>query len=144
MSGIGELSRTSGCPIETIRYYEKVGLLPPPVRSAGGHRIYSEAHLSRLVFIRQNRELGFPLADIRELMTLAENPDSHCGEALTVVQKHLSEVESKVAKLQKIRSDLLRMASNCESVCLGAATSDCTIVEGLFPPAAGSRKGCCS
>lgn len=144
MSGIGELSRTSGCPVETIRYYERVGLLPPPVRSAGGHRIYSEAHLSRLIFIRQNRELGFPLADIRELMTLAENPDSQCGEALTVVRKHLSEVESKVAKLQKIRSDLLKMANNCESVCLSAATSDCTIVESLFAPAAGSRKGCCS
>ncbi|RJX82830.1 helix-turn-helix domain-containing protein [Pseudomonas sp. LS-2] len=144
MSGIGALSKSTGCHIETIRYYEKIGLLSPALRSTGRHRIYTEKHRSRLVFIRQNRELGFPLDDIRELIALAADADRPCAEALSVVKKHLAEVESKVAKLQQIRGELLSMAGTCESTCLGSNTPDCTIVESLFEPAAGTRSGCCS
>ena len=119
MSGIGALSKSTGCHIETIRYYEKIGLLPPALRSTGRHRIYTEKHRSRLIFIRQNRELGFPLDDIRELIALAADADRPCADALSVVKKHLAEVESKVAKLQQIRIELLSMAGTCESTCLG-------------------------
>lgn len=144
MSGVGALSKSTGCHIETIRYYEKIGLLPPALRSTGRHRIYTEKHRSRLVLIRQNRELGFSLDDIRELIALAADADRPCADALSVVKKHLAEVESKVAKLQQIRIELLSMASTCESTCLGSKTPDCTIVESLFEPAAGARSGCCS
>lgn len=144
MPGIGALAKSTGCHIETIRYYEKIGLLPPAQRSTGGHRIYDEKHRSRLVFIRQNRELGFPLQDIRELIALAGDSNRPCADALSVVKKHLDEVEVKVAKLQQIRTELLSMASSCESICLGSQAPDCTIVESLFKPAAGSRTGCCS
>lgn len=144
MSGIGALARSTGCAIETIRYYEKIGLLPSALRSTGGHRIYDENHKSRLIFIRQNRELGFPLQDIRELIALAGDPNRPCADALSVVKKHLDEVEKKVTKLQQIRVELLSMASLCESVCLGSSGPDCTIVESLFKPAAGSCSGCWS
>ncbi|MBI6674248.1 helix-turn-helix domain-containing protein [Pseudomonas syringae] len=144
MLGIGALSKSTGCHIETIRYYEKIGLLPTATRSAGRHRIYTEKHRSRLIFIRQNRELGFPLDDIRELIALAADAERPCADALSVVRKHLAEVEAKVAKLQQIRIDLLSMAGRCESTCLGSSTQDCTIVESLFEPAAGTGSGCCS
>lgn len=143
MTGTGALSKSTGCHIETIRYYEKIGLLPPALRSAGKHRIYTDIHKSRLIFIRQNRDLGFPLEDIRELITLSADTDNLCGEALTVVKKHLAAVEQKVTNLQKIREQLLAMSGTCESTCLGSTVSGCNIVEALFVPAAGARSGCC-
>ncbi|WP_057435704.1 MerR family transcriptional regulator [Pseudomonas syringae group genomosp. 3] len=143
MTGIGALSKSTGCHIETIRYYEKIGLLPPAQRTTGKHRIYTDVHRSRLVFIRQNRDLGFPLEDIRELITLAADPDNLCGDALAVVKKHLAAVELKVTNLQSVKAQLLAMSARCESTCLGASMSGCNIVEGLFKPAAGTRSGCC-
>ncbi|WP_462381259.1 MerR family transcriptional regulator [Pseudomonas sp. Marseille-QA0892] len=143
MAGIGALSKSTGCHIETIRYYEKIGLLPPAHRSAGKHRIYTDIHRSRLIFIRQNRELGFPLEDIRELITLAADTSNLCGDALAVVKKHLAAIEVKVANLQGIRAQLLAMSGTCESTCLGSTVSTCNLVEGLFEPAAGARTGCC-
>lgn len=143
MSGIGALSKSTGCHTETIRYYEKIGLIPPPLRSAGGHRIYTEAHRARLVFIRQNRELGFPLEAIRELIAVSSDGERPCADALSVVRKHLTEVEQKVKKLNEIRKELLSMARACEATCLGSSGPDCTIVESLFEPAAGTRSGCC-
>ncbi|EPV8081992.1 MerR family DNA-binding protein [Pseudomonas aeruginosa] len=92
--------KSTGCHIETIRYYEKIGLLPPADRSAGKHRIYTDIHKSRLIFIRQNRDLGFPLEDIRELITLAADTNNLCGDALAVVKKHLAAIEVKVANLR--------------------------------------------
>lgn len=144
MSGIGALSKSTGCHAETIRYYEKIGLLPLPQRSAGGHRIYSEQHRARLIFIRQNRDLGFPLEAIRELIAVSADEGRPCADALFVVQKHLAEVEAKVAKLNLIRKDLLWMAGSCQTTCLGSSGPECTIVESLFEPARGSRAGCCS
>ena len=143
MMGIGALAKSTGCHIETIRYYEKIGLLPPAQRSAGKHRIYTEVHRARLMFIRQNRDLGFPLEDIREMITLAGDSSNLCGEALAVVKKHLAAIEVKVASLQEIRKQLLTMSGTCESTCLGSSVADCNIVQGLFEPAAGTRSSCC-
>lgn len=96
------------------------------------------------MFIRQNRDLGFPLDSIRELIALAGDEGRPCADALSLVKQHLLEVEQKLIKLQQIRSQLLSMASSCESTCLGSTGAECTIVEPLFAPAGGSRSTCCS
>ena len=89
MFGIGVLSRETGCHIETIRYYEKLGLLHEPQRSSGGHRLYNNAHQKRLGFILKARSLGFNLDKTRELLSLSENKERSCSEALTLVETNL-------------------------------------------------------
>lgn len=88
---IGMLSRRTGCKIETIRYYEKIGLLSAPARSDGGHRLYGHGHLMRLGFVRRARELGFTLDEIRALLQLAEDRDRPCAEAREVAVVHLTD-----------------------------------------------------
>lgn len=131
MWGIGALSKQTACNIETIRYYEKIGLLPAASRSNGGHRVYHEIHRDRLLFIRQGRELGFSLDDVRELISLSGDRQRSCGEALTLVRRHLEVVEAKLSQLQVIRGALVAMADSCQTCCPGARAPDCTIVEAL-------------
>src|SRR3546814_4728527 len=95
------LSRRTGCNIETIRYYEKIGLLPAPARSDGGHRLYGHGHLMRLGFVRRARELGFMLDEIRALLRLAEDRDRPCAEAREVAAAHLTDIRTKIADLQR-------------------------------------------
>lgn len=131
MFGIGVLSRETGCHIETIRYYEKLGLLHEPQRSSGGHRLYNSAHQKRLGFILKARSLGFNLDKTRELLSLSENAGRSCSEALTLVEINLATVNEKMAELQRIKDSLLVMAKSCQSCCPGAKAPDCTIVEAL-------------
>lgn len=132
MFGIGALSRDTGCHIETIRYYEKLGLLHEPQRSSGGHRLYNKNHLKRLNFIVKTRSLGFSLEKTQELLSLSENSDRSCSEALTLVENNLKAVSEKMQELQQIKESLLAMAGQCKSCCPGAKAPDCTIVEALF------------
>lgn len=129
MAGIGALSKETGCHIETIRYYEKIGLLSPPGRSSGGHRLYNEQHRSRLTFIMQNRDLGFALEDIRELINLAGDYTRSCDEALEVVNKHLKSVQAKLVKLEAIKLELIAMGNECQTCCPAGKAPECTIVE---------------
>ena len=103
--------------------------------------------LLRVALLLFNRELigstAWTSLDIRELITLSADADNLCGEALTVVKKHLAAVEQKVTNLKKIREQLLTMSGTCESTCLGSTVSGCNIVEALFVPAAGAPSGCC-
>ncbi|RYY74009.1 MAG: MerR family transcriptional regulator [Gammaproteobacteria bacterium] len=131
MFGIGELSRTSGCPIETIRYYEKSDLLQEPPRSSGGHRLYNESHRKRLGFILKARGLGFSLEKTRELLSLSENNTRSCNEALELVENNLTAVNEKLAELQIIKDSLLVMAKNCQQCCPNAKAPNCTIVDAL-------------
>ncbi|MFV7430149.1 MerR family transcriptional regulator [Pseudomonas shirazica] len=131
MWGIGALSKETACNIETIRYYEKIGLLPVASRSNGGHRVYNETHRDRLLFIRQGRGLGFSLEDVRELISLSGDHQRSCSEALALVRQHLQTVEAKLAKLQAIQGALVEMADSCQTCCPGAKAPDCTIVEAL-------------
>lgn len=131
MFGIGELSRITGCPIETIRYYEKLQLLHKPQRTDGGHRLYNNAHQNRLGFILKARELGFTLEKTRELLSLSENNERSCSEALILVENNLIAVNEKLAELERIKNSLLTMAKNCQSCCPGAKAPDCTIVDAL-------------
>lgn len=134
MFGIGELSRLTGCPIETIRYYEKQQLLQEPPRTDGGHRLYNGNHQKRLNFILKARGLGFTLDKTRELLSLSENNQRSCSEALVLVENNLIEVNEKLAELQRIKDSLTTMAASCQTCCPGTKAPDCTIVDALTTP----------
>jgi MerR family mercuric resistance operon transcriptional regulator len=125
---IGALSKYTGCNIETIRYYERIGLLPGPPRSAGGHRLYGEAHLKRLTFIRRGRELGFTLDDIKGLLGLVDGGAYTCAEVKALTLDHLGEVRRKLADLKRLERVLKDMAEECD----GGAVPDCPIIDALF------------
>ncbi len=125
---IGELSAGTGVNIETIRYYEKIGLLPAPPRTAGGHRLYSMEHRARLVFLRRCRELGFSLEEIRALLRLVDGGDYTCEEVKTLTMQHLQNVRQKMKDLRKLEKALVSISSQC----VGGLTQDCPILESLF------------
>jgi len=124
---IGELARRTGCKVQTIRYYETVGMMPPPVRSAGNQRLYDRAAVDRLGFIRHGRELGFSLTTIRELLALADDPERSCTEADRIAKLRLAEVEGRIARLEALRRELRRMIRQCR----GERISDCRVIEVL-------------
>ena len=94
---IGGLARQSGVAVETIRYYERIGLLPAPRRSRGRHRLYEPGHVARLEFVRRARQLGYPLAEVRALLRLAEEGRPACAAARAITIRHLAEVRSRLA-----------------------------------------------
>lgn len=110
---IGELSRRTGCNIETIRYYERIALLPAPARSAGRYRIYDTGDVRRLTFIRRSRELGFTLDAVRALLELSDNGDAACAEVRQVAASHLAEVRAKIADLQAMEHILAEAVQRC-------------------------------
>ena len=110
---IGEAARQSGVKVPTIRFYEQIGLLPAPPRSEGNRRQYDEKDLGRLSFIRHARELGFEIADIRELLELTEQPQSSCHEADSIARRHLDEIRQRIVRLQALSGELQRMVEEC-------------------------------
>jgi MerR family mercuric resistance operon transcriptional regulator len=124
----GALAKQSGVNSETIRYYEKIGLMPDPIRSSGGHRIYEQPHLKRLSFIRRTRELGFTLEEIRGLLGLVDGGDYTCAEVRNRTLSHLDDVAQKIRDLQKMQRTLKSMVSKCD----GGLVPDCPIVDELF------------
>ncbi|HUT51685.1 MAG TPA: helix-turn-helix domain-containing protein [Alphaproteobacteria bacterium] len=125
---IGGASARTGCHIETIRYYERIGLLPRPCRSEGGHRIYQPDDLKRIGFIARSRSLGFALKEIADFLTLIDQGDYTCAEvkALTVAQ--IASVERKITDLERMKSGLEKLAEACD----GGKTPDCPIVDELY------------
>ncbi len=126
--GIGALSKQSGCNIETIRYYERIGLMPSPTRTDGGHRLYSAAQGRRLGFIRRTRELGFTLDEVRTLLTLVDGGRYTCSQVKRITVHHLDEVRRKVADLRKIQRVLEQMAAQCA----GGTVPKCPVIDALF------------
>jgi MerR family transcriptional regulator, mercuric resistance operon regulatory protein len=124
----GELAQQSGCNIETVRFYEKQGLLPAPPRTTGGHRDYDREHLKRLTFIRRSRELGFTLDEVRSLLTLVDGGDWTCAEVRAMTLEHLADVRRKIADLEKLGQTLEDMTAQCE----GGALPECPIVDALI------------
>ncbi len=124
---IGVLSKRTGCNIETIRYYERIGLLPAPPRTQGGHRLYGEAHLKRLTFIRRSRELGFALDDVRGLLQLVDGGHYTCAEVKDMTLQHLDEIRSKVADLRRLERVLKEMAAQCT----GDDVPECPVIDAL-------------
>lgn len=124
---IGELSRTTGTNIETIRYYERIGLLPAPDRTAANYRSYGDAHRSRLAFVRHSRDLGFTIEEIRSLLDLSDDPTRECDEADRIATRHLEQVEEKIAQLTLLRDELTRIVGRCR----GGIAADCRVIEAL-------------
>lgn len=124
---IGQLAGRTGCKVQTIRYYEQIGLMPKPPRTEGNQRRYGARHLERLAFIRHSRELGFPLDAIRELLDLADDPTRSCEAADRIARRQLHQVESRLARLQALRRELKRMIVQCH----GGRIADCRVIEVL-------------
>lgn len=119
MTTIGELGRASGVHLETIRYYERIGLMPAPARTDGGHRVYDDTHRRRLTFIRRARELGFSLDQIRELLDLSANAGEPCGAVLGIAGAHLAEVRRKIADLTRLEAILAEAVARCAETPIG-------------------------
>lgn len=126
---IGGLAKATGTKIETVRFYEKAGLLPEPARTSGNYRSYGDAHLQRLSFIRRARDLGFSLDDVRELLALADDRENSCSAVDTIAGGHLAAVEHKIADLIRMRDELRRILGSCRQGTIG----DCKIIETLGP-----------
>ena len=124
---IGELAKRADTKVQTIRYYEDIGVMPKAIRAANNRRLYDETHLERLTFVRHSRELGFSLDDIRNLLELSDQPDRPCEEVDAIARAHLDSVESKIASLQVLQDELRRMINHCS----GGDVSDCRIIEVL-------------
>jgi MerR family transcriptional regulator, mercuric resistance operon regulatory protein len=125
---IGALSEDTGVNIETIRYYERIGLLPAPPRSAGRHRLYGESHRQRLVFIRRARELGFSLEEIRTLLGLGGGRhDLTCGDVRALTQHHIEAIRDKVRDLKRLERTLSALAAQCKA----DIVPDCPILDAL-------------
>jgi Cu(I)-responsive transcriptional regulator len=125
---IGTLAQRTGVKVETIRYYEQVGLLPPPDRSEGNQRRYGRRHVERLAFIKHARDLGFAVDAIRTLLKLSDNPAMACDDAHAIAVAHLDEVRHKIARLRSLEKELERIAATCSG---GVAACDCAIIEAL-------------
>ena len=110
---IGVLSERSGVNIETIRYYERVDLLPKPARSAGGYRLYQPADSERLCFIRRARDLGFSLVDVRRLLDLVDQKSRSCRRVHDIAVEHLAEVRAKISDLRRMERVLATMVKAC-------------------------------
>ncbi|WP_138469214.1 helix-turn-helix domain-containing protein [Poseidonocella sp. HB161398] len=127
MYTIGALARHAGTKVQTIRYYEQVGLMPEPGRSAGGQRRYDGAARDRLAFIRHARQLGFSLDAIRELLGLSDRPERPCADVDAIARRQLRAVEARIVRLEALRGELTRMIGECS----GGTVSDCRVLEVL-------------
>ena len=127
---IGALSKQTGVNIETIRFYERIGILAKPPRSAGGHRLYGQDQRMRLGFVRRSRELGFSLQEVRGLLHLVDGGHHTCAEVKAITMDHLADVRRKVADLRRLERTLADVAGKCH----GGKVPDCPVIEALFDP----------
>ncbi|MFC6673418.1 MerR family transcriptional regulator [Marinobacterium aestuariivivens] len=127
MISIGQLARHTGVKVPTVRYYEKIGLLPEPARSEGNQRLYPPSMVERLAFIHHARALGFSLDGIRDLLSLADHPDQPCDAADEIARAQLVAVERRIRQLQSLQQELQRMLRQCHS----GRISECRVIEVL-------------
>jgi DNA-binding transcriptional MerR regulator len=128
---IGALARQTGTNAPTIRYYEEIGLLPSAGRQAGNQRVYGEADVKSLTFIRRCREFGFSIEQVRALLALLQNPASPCSDARDLAAAHLVSVRAKLAELKALERSIAAFVVGCEATCAGGASPDCVILEDL-------------
>jgi DNA-binding transcriptional MerR regulator len=124
---IGDLARRTGCKVQTIRYYEQIGLMRRPGRTSGNQRFFAEADAARLAFIRHSRELGFSLDAVRDLLALSDDPNRPCEHADRIARAHLSAVEGRIASLTVLKTELQRMVRQCGR----GRIADCRVIEVL-------------
>jgi Cd(II)/Pb(II)-responsive transcriptional regulator len=125
---IGELAAAGGCQVETIRYYEREGLLPKPARSVGNYRLYSAEHADRLTFIRHCRSLGMSLVDVRRLLHFKDAPDESCNEVNLLLDTHIAQIAERMEELKNLQGQMLELRSHCSK---NQAAKDCGILHGL-------------
>ena len=135
---IGYLAKRTGCKVETIRYYEHIGVLPAPERSASGQRRYTTGQLKRLNFVRRARDLGFNLRQVRDLLRLADDRNRTCAEVEEMARAHHADVQAIIADLRRLESVLTDMVAQCT----GDAVPECPIIDALFggPPCEATQR----
>lgn len=125
---IGELAEMAGVNLETVRYYERIGLMPRPERTPGGHRNYESEHVRRLGFIRRSRELGFTIDQVRGLLQLVDGRRYTCAEIQAIAFRHIADIRHKIADLRHLEQALADLATQCK----GDQVPECPIVDALF------------
>jgi len=133
----GQLAKKANCKVETVHYYEKSGLMPEPMRTEGGHRIYLLSHVKRLHFIRRSRELGFSIEQIKKLLVFIDEPDHFCGEVKAMAMLHARDIQRKIKDLQRLNDGLNEMVSQCNGSQF--SIDDCPIIEALYDDNSCSR-----
>jgi Cd(II)/Pb(II)-responsive transcriptional regulator len=131
---IGELAKQTGSQVETIRYYEREGLLPAPARSGGNYRLYGSAHVERLQFIRHCRSLDMTLDEIRSLLSFRDAPEQSCLAVNELLDKHIDHVAARIKELQALQRQLKALRSTCHSA---QTAKDCEILQTLASPDGG-------
>jgi DNA-binding transcriptional MerR regulator len=126
---IGVLAKATGTNIETIRYYERIGLLPAPARTAGNYRAYDAPHVARLSFVRRARDLGFSIEAVRDLLRLNDQKRRDCASVGTVARAHLADVERKIKDLTALRRELRGLMKQCDA----GRVEGCRVIEALAP-----------
>ncbi len=126
---IGDLGKATATKVETIRYYERIGLLPAPSRTTGNYRRYDGWHLGRLSFIRRARNLGFSLEQVRDLLGLADQKDRSCEAVDIIARGHLAAIDQKIADLTALRRELDTIIGQCRR----GTIAQCRIIEALAP-----------
>jgi Cd(II)/Pb(II)-responsive transcriptional regulator len=124
---IGALARRTGCAVETIRYYEREGLLPSPARSEGNYRVYDQAEVERLTFIRNCRGLDMTLEEIRRLLALREGAGQNCADVTALIDAHIEHVQARIAALQALQAQLVALRHRCH----GPEAAACEILQQL-------------
>lgn len=124
---IGELAQRTGCQAETIRYYERAGILPQPWRARNNYRSYDQAHYRRLRFVLRCRELGFSLEEVRTLLGLMDGGDYSCAEVKALASEHLAAVRERIRGLREMESGLNELIAQCS----GDTSPDCSLLETL-------------
>jgi DNA-binding transcriptional MerR regulator len=133
MMKIGELSRATATKVTTIRFYEQIGLLASPVRTASGRRTYGLSDVDRLNFVRNGRRLGFTIEEVRSLLALADQPERDCAEAAEIAARHLIGVEDRLRQLSALRDELAAMSA---SGCCARSMAECRVIQAIARPAA--------
>lgn len=128
MFRIGELARRAECLVQTVRYYEAEGLLPEPARSEGNFRLYDEAHLDRLLFIRRCRAKDMNLIEVRQLLSFRDQPELACAEVNDLMDAHIGQVRAKIRELQELERQLRELRHSCGS---DRQAGECGILNGL-------------
>ncbi|WP_420477114.1 Cd(II)/Pb(II)-responsive transcriptional regulator [Noviherbaspirillum sp. ST9] len=136
---IGELAKQSGCEVETIRFYEREGLIPTPPRTEGNYRRYSEQDAERLLFIRHCRSLGMSLDDIRTLQHFQARPDLACDEINAMLDRHLQQTEQQISSLLRLQTQLQTLRNTCHSQ---LDAQHCGILQNLQSAASSSECIC--
>lgn len=136
---VGELAESTGVAIETVRYYEKSGLLPPPMREANGYRSYGKMHLERLAFIRHCRALDMPLADVMRLLNYLDRPATDCGDINVLVDEQLARVRARLKSMRALEKQLAALRKQCTEP---HTTNECGILHELVLAAHGEACAC--